>query len=177
MWPIGHAAIAYICYTGSTRLRFDGGPGTFATVLVGFGSLFPDLVDKPLAWYLRVLPTGRSLAHTLVVLVPLAVLVYLVARRRGIGDLGIAFGLGVISHALVDAAPVLWNPDSSWEFLLWPILPLPGVEEGAPSILALFRSSLADPYFLSEFVFLGIALLLWRADGYPGLELFSGGER
>lgn len=174
MWPIGHAGIAYICYTASTRLRFDDVPDPIPAVILIIGSLFPDLIDKPFAWYIPILPTGRTLAHSLVVLVPLVVLVYLLARRRGVGEYGVAFGIGAISHSLVDAAPVLWNPDATWEFLLWPVLSVPGYEEGAPSVLALLQESLTDPYFLLEFVFLGIAFILWRADGYPGLELLPG---
>ncbi len=176
MWPMGHVAIAYLLYTASTRFRFDAPPTAMAAVIVGFGSLFPDLVDKPLAWYLGVLPTGRSLAHSLVVLVPLVICVYLIARWRGAGEYGFAFGLGAISHSLVDAAPVFWDSDATAAFLLWPILSIPEYESGSPTVLALLRDSLTDPYFLSEFVFLAVALVVWRADGYPGLELVPGFE-
>lgn len=173
MWPIGHLGIAYLCYSASTRLRFDSPPDAVAAVILAFGALFPDLVDKPLAWYLGVLPTGRTLAHSLLFLVPVVVAVYLVARYRGAGEYGVAFGVGAISHSLVDAAPALWDSEAMVSFLLWPALSVPEYEEGAPSILELLRQSLTDPYFLSEFAFLTVALLLWRADGYPGLELLD----
>ena len=80
MWPIGHIGIAYLLYAAATRLRFDEIPTPGPTVALLVGALFPDLVDKPLAWYLNVLPTGRTLAHSLLVLVPLCLAVYLVAR-------------------------------------------------------------------------------------------------
>lgn len=174
MWPIGHAAIAYLLYRFSTDRRFDAAPAAIPTVILGVGALFPDLVDKPFAWYLDILPTGRSLAHSLLVLVPLVVLVWLVARHYDRGEYGVAFGLGAISHALIDAVPVLWNSDATATFLLWPLLDIPQYEEGAPSILALLRDSMTEPYFLSEFLFLAIALVLWRADGYPGLSVLPG---
>jgi len=169
MWPMGHVAIAYILYALSTRLRFEERPTGGPTVVVVFGSLFPDLVDKPLAWYLGVLPTGRTLAHSLLVLVPLCAVVFFVARQRGRGEYGVAFGIGALSHTLVDALPVLWDEEASARFLLWPYRSVPEYEEGPPGVLELLGESATDPYFLSEFVLLAIALALWRAHGYPGL--------
>jgi len=169
MWPIGHGAVAYICYSLSTRSRSDPAPDALAVVLVGLGSQFPDLFDKTLTWYANVLPAGRSMFHSLLVLIPLVTILYLLARRRGKAEYGFAFGLGVLSHPLADAAPALWG-DTNVNFLLWPLLPL-DLTEGDPTILELLRSSMSDPYFLVEFLLLCVALALWRTDGYPGLEL------
>ncbi|RQG86658.1 metal-dependent hydrolase [Natrarchaeobius halalkaliphilus] len=172
MWPLGHAAIAYLCYTVSTRARFDSPPAPLPVLIVLFGSQFPDLVDKPLAWYLGVLPTGRTLAHSLLLLVPLSLAIYALARHAGRAEYGIAFAIGAISHALVDALPVLWGGTSA-DFLLWPLIPVESYESGAPTILGLLFDSLGDPYFLSEFVIAALAFVMWRRDGYPGLEIFS----
>ncbi len=172
MWPLGHAAVAYLCYRGWQRLRATEPPGHLVVVALLFGSQFPDLVDKPLAWYLGVLPTGRTLAHSLLVLVPLSLLVYAVARRLGAEyePYAVAFTVGALSHALVDAMPVLWGGNDA-NHLLWPLIPVESYEDGAPTILELFMSSLSDPYFVSEFVLAALALVLWRADGYPGLQV------
>ena len=170
MWPIGHVAVAYICYRSSTRVRFEASPATGPALVLVIASQFPDLVDKPLAWYAGALPTGRTLAHSLVFLVPLSIVLYLLARRYDRGEYGIAFGIGAISHALVDAVPVLWNPDAEAAFLLWPLLPVAPYDNGAPTLAGLLGDSLTDPYFHLEFVLLAIALVLWRRDGYPGLE-------
>jgi hypothetical protein len=106
------------------------------------------------------------------VLVSSALAVYVLARWRGVAEYGVAFGVGVLSHPLVDAAPVLWS-DQSVNFLAWPILPV--FSEGpSPTLLGLLRSSLDDPYFLLEFFLLAVALAVWRADGYPGVELVPG---
>jgi len=169
MWPIGHGAVAYILYTLSTRERADAAPGQAASILVVFGGVAPDLVDKPLAWSVDVLPAGRSLSHSLLVIVPVVTIVYLLTRSRERGELGVAFGVGALSHPFGDALPVLWGAGSA-EFLLWPLL---AVESPAsdPSVLELVRHSLSNPYSLVEILLLVIALALWRADGYPGLGL------
>ncbi len=174
MWPLGHVAIAYLCYTLSTRLRFDLPPGHLAVLALVFGSQFPDLLDKPLAWYLGVLPTGRTLGHSLLFLVPLSILAYLLARRYARGEYAIAFAIGALSHTIVDAAPILWDPDETGAHLFWPITPVEAYESGAPSVLGLLVESMRDPYFLSEFVFAAVALVVWRRDGYPGLEPIRG---
>lgn len=159
---MGHVAIAYLLYAGATRLRLDRTPSRGPTLVLLLGSLFPDLVDKPLAWYLGVLPTGRTLAHSLLVLVPLSLVVYGVSRHVGRAEYGFAFGLGALSHALVDALPVLWSDEATAEFLLWPLIPVEPYGTGSPTVLGLLQDSLTDPYFVSEFVLLAIALVLWN---------------
>jgi len=174
MWPIGHASVAYLLYAFSTRSRFDGSPDHGATVVVGFASLLPDLIDKPLAWYFGVLPGGRTLAHSFFVLVPLSLVVYGLARQRNVGEYGVAFAVGTVSHTLLDALPIIWEPTTPWEGLFWPLLSPGGVSgEGAPTVLGLLRESLGQPYFLSEFVLFVLALYVWRADGYPGIAFFE----
>lgn len=170
MWPMGHVGVAYLCYVVFTRLQANRTPTAGPTVVVVFGSVFPDLVDKPLAWYLGSLPTGRTLAHSLLFLVPLCIVVDLIARSRDKEIYGIAFAIGAISHSLVDAAPVLWSDEADASFLLWPLLSVEEYEEGAPTLLGLLQESMHNPYFWSEFVFLGIAIVLWhrhrQAAGY-----------
>ncbi len=173
MWPMGHLAIGYILYAVSTRLRFDEEPTDVPVLVVLFGSLFPDLVDKPLAWYVGILPTGRTLAHSLLVLVPLCTVVYLVSRYYDRVEYGIAFAIGALSHSLVDALPVLWDDEATGDFLLWPYWSVELYDEsGPPTVTELLVESLSQPYFLSEFVLLAIALVLWRGHGYPGLRRY-----
>lgn len=172
MWPVGHASVAYLLYAGISRQRFDTGPGSVAAILVGVGSLLPDLVDKLLAWHLGVLPTGRSLFHSSLVLVPFVLAVAVLARRRGSGEYAVAFGVGALSHPLFDAVPALWGPETA-TFLLWPFLPVTPYEGAPPTVVELLRSSLGDPYVLFEFLLLGLAVAVWRADGYPGLDVLS----
>lgn len=170
MWPLGHVAVAYLCYTLATRARIDAPPAHVPALILVIGSQFPDLVDKPLAWYLAMLPTGRSFAHSLLLLVPLSITITLVADRYAHSEYGIAFAIGAISHTFVDVAPLLWDSETSPNQLLWPITPVEPYESGPPSVLALFRDSLSDPYFLAEFVLAAVAFAYWRRHGYPGLE-------
>lgn len=168
MWPLGHAAVGYLLYTLATSGRFDRPPAHVPALALVFGTQFPDLLDKPLAWYLTVIPTGRSLFHSLLVLVPIVLAVVLVADRYGRRETGIAFGIGTLSHTLADSLPVLWGGTEP-RFLLWPVLDVVPYEGGPPTILGLLRGSVGDPYFAFEFVLAAIALAAWRRDGYPGL--------
>jgi len=170
MWPLGHAAVAYLCYSLFVRARAISPPDGLAVIVLLFGSQFPDLVDKPLSWYLGVLPTGRTLAHSLLVIGPLVVVVYLLAARYSRPEYGLAFGLGAVSHVLVDALPALWGGTDPG-FLLWPLIPVEPYGNGAPTVTTLFIDSLGDPYFLSEFVLAALALVVWRREGYPGLDV------
>ena len=170
MWPLGHVAVAYLCYAGLRRARGGVPAREFAVVALVVGSQLPDLVDKPLAWYLGVLPTGRSLAHSLLLIGPLIGLAYLVADRYGRAEDGIAAGVGAGSHLLADVVPALWGAADP-AILVWPLLPLEPYPDGAPSIMGLLAESLGEPYFLAEFVLAAIAVVVWRREGYPGLEL------
>ncbi|MFP8889730.1 metal-dependent hydrolase [Natrialbaceae archaeon A-CW2] len=183
MWPLGHAAVAYLLYSLWTRTTQNGatfrqpgaeGSASIAVVFLLVGSQFPDLVDKPLAWYLGVLPTGRTLAHSLLFLVPLVLVVVAATARhdRLEREYGFLFGLGAISHVVVDAVPALWG-GGDWYHLLWPLTSVEAYESGAPSVVDLFVASLGDPYFLLEFVLAGIALVVWYRDGRPGLWLLK----
>ncbi len=169
MWPLGHVAIAYLLYTAATHSRFNAPPAHVPALILVVGSQFPDLVDKPLAWYLGVIPTGRSLAHSLVLLVPLSIGIYLLARRYGRTEYGVAFAIGALSHTLVDALPAVWGGTNP-SFLLWPLLSVESYESGAPTVLGLLQNSIGEPYFLAEFVLAAFALVAWRRDGYPGLD-------
>lgn len=157
--PLGHLAIAYLCYRLSTRARFDALPAPVPVSLVLVASLVPDLVDKPLAWYLGILPSGRSLGHSLLVLIPLATGLYLLARRYDRGEYGVAFAIGTISHSLLDITPLLWNPAASEQFLFWPLRLV-----AVPPVLAAFRSPLGTAYVLSELGFAVGAVALWSRD-------------
>ncbi|MCL7419035.1 MAG: metal-dependent hydrolase, partial [Halalkalicoccus sp.] len=92
MWPWGHAALAYVLYSALRRRR-GGSPGGVATIVVVFASQLPDLIDKPLAWTLGVIPSGRMLAHAPAVALPLCVAVYWYFARRSRAEYGVAFGL------------------------------------------------------------------------------------
>lgn len=132
MLPLGHAVAGYLAYWAVVRVagRRWPTPGEAATVLLA--TQLPDLIDKPLAWGLGVLPTGRSLGHSLLTATALLALVVLVARRVDRPTLAAAFGLGYVVHLLTDLPSSVLAGDLYWAtYLLWPVLPSPDYTEPA----------------------------------------------
>ena len=173
MWPWGHLAVGYLLYTLYTRTRYGHRPLAIATIFLVVGSQFPDLIDKPLSWTFGILPTGRTLAHSLLFAVPVSVGVYEACKRhdRLHTEWGIAFVIGTLSHVIVDALPaLLWGDPTEARFLLWPLLSVPGYEGESPSIVGAFLTLDLSPHLLFEFVLVALALAIWWRDGLPGLS-------
>ena len=181
MWPWDHVAVAYICYSLFARLRGDRPSAVVAAVVVA-AAVAPDVIDKPLAWWLAVLPSGRSLGHsafTATVVVALAAAVQLRTRIRGL-TAAVAIGWG--SHLVGDVAyPLVVKGDLRVGFLLWPVVP--AVDDPSPDavghlseLFAAFVEYLATPagatYLLLDVTLLLTAVVLWVADGAPGTEFF-----
>ena len=135
------------------------GPGGASLALV-VGTQVPDLVDKPLAWSLGVLPTGRSLAHSLLVgpvLVGLAVLLAWRYRRHTVWP---AFAVGYLAHLAGDALyPALRGEFASLGFLLWPVVP-PIEYETPQTFAAHFAQLAASPPVLFETGLFALAVLV-----------------
>lgn len=184
MWPWEHLAVGYIAISvalGLSGRRVDDQ----VALLVLFGSQFPDLVDKPLAWSLEVLPSGTSLAHSVFVAIPLTAAVVLVAHRRGSIHFGVAFGLAYLLHlpsdALYETLTVGGPP--SFDIILWPLVPKPpggdtaGLFSKTLYYLDRYKTFLTQPqavrYLVLELLLLVSALALWIRDGRPGPRLFD----
>ncbi|MFB6161230.1 MAG: metal-dependent hydrolase [Haloferacaceae archaeon] len=140
MHPLGHAAVAYLAYLGVAAVAGRRLPARSALPPLFLASQAPDLVDKPLA-YAGVLPSGRSLGHSLLTVALVLVALVAVARSAGVaagdnphrdwdreflrvGPLAVAVGL--VSHLLADAhrALLAGRPDRA-SFLLWPLASAP----------------------------------------------------
>lgn len=177
MWPPAHAAIGYLGYSLYSRSA-GRQPSSGGSIVVVFGSVFPDLVDKPLAWGLGVVPGGRSLAHSLLVAIPVCLLAVAVAARLQQLAYGIAFTIGYILHLPADVlATLLVRGEINAGFLLWPVSPLSpetggwlrrDVSDG--SILPELFGSVVITYGALEMLLVGCALAQYRLDGYPGLS-------
>jgi len=167
MWPLGHAAGAYLLTSVGAEREWLPDPDATSVAFVLLASQLPDLIDKPFAWFIPVLPAGRSFGHSLFLIAPLCVLAIVVARRLGRAGLGLAVALALCSHLALDVLPALWGR-SAWRYLLWPVLEVEGYNS-PPSIVAMFENSLDDPWFYAEFVLAGLAFVRWRSDGWPGL--------
>lgn len=174
MWPWEHVAVAYLAYSLFARVVYRRPPRGDAALVVAFVALAPDLVDKPLAWGADVLPSGRSLAHSLVVALPAIGLSARLAGRR----LGIAVAVGYLSHLGTDVVyPVALGQPPAVHFLLWPIVEqpstdTPGLLFRARHLFASYLDFLATTrgrlYVVFEGVLLGAAFVLWLVDGRPG---------
>ena len=169
MWPWGHLAAGYLIYTGYARVRTNRPPGNVPVLVALFATQVPDLVDKPLAWSLSILPSGRSLGHSLVVAAVAFPLFWVWAGRRNARPFAGAFAIGWLSHLVTDALyPLLSGELAHLAFLAWPLLPLPAyeVEQSFAAHFALLEPS---PELLFEFLLVVLASVAWHADGHPGL--------
>lgn len=123
MLPWTHLAFGYVLFVAVVVvMRRSVSRAELLSLAVG--TQFADVIDKPLFWWFGVLPSGRSLAHSLLFAIPLVVLVVVVARHYGRGELSPAFALGYASHLLGDTYIALWyQRTEELTFLLWPVLP------------------------------------------------------
>lgn len=171
MWPWEHLAVGYLGYTLFTRFRYRRPPTSLCVILLAFGTQFPDLVDKPLAWTLDVLPSGRSLGHSLFTALIAITIVWWIFEKYGHERAGTAFGFGLIVHLLTDLpAEVLRGEYSGAAYLLWPLGPESDAEESV-SIADGFAGVGVETFGLAELLILLLLVLLWLIDGAPGADV------
>jgi len=171
MLPWGHAAVGYLAYRLYTFLRHRRPPVGAAVVALAVGTQFPDLVDKPLAWRFGVLPSGRSLAHSLLLLGVVAALLYWVGRRRSARTRTAAFAflVGWVSHLFSDAYLILFSEQTCVNYLVWPLAACLYDEKDRSIIEYLFAVELADGHLFG----LGLTVVagaVWLFDGAPGVR-------
>lgn len=182
MFPWGHLAVGYLCYSVICHL-FGRTPSGPATVALALGTQFPDLVDKPLSWTFDLLPAG-VFAHTVFVTAAVSVLVLAVAARHSRTDLGVAFVLGYLSHLPADVLPsIAFGGDPNYWFLFWPVMARPGADVSNPVVgpgagaglltnakyyFGQYVDQLVGPVGVAYVGFLCCALALWLYDGHPG---------
>lgn len=182
MWPWEHFAVGYVAVSLlARRLGYRVDDRLFVVAL--FGSQFPDLVDKPLAWTFAVLPSGTTLAHSVFVAVPLGLTVLAWGWRRSGPWLAVAFVVPYLLHLPGDAiyGALTVGAPPSFDALLWPLVPKEPNGQPAGLIgetlrhLVRYESFLTRPeslrYLLLEAALLGTALVLWVADDRPGLGI------
>lgn len=162
MWPWGHLAFGYVGYL-LVRPAAIRKADRVAVLAALFGSQFPDLVDKPLAWGFAALPSGRSLAHSVFALVVVSAVVWAVAVEYDRREAAVAFPVGYVTHLVGDAVvPVYEGSYGELSYLLWPLLPAPDYDEptGLLEALAVFGSPELTALFLAEVaVAVGVGLL------------------
>ena len=183
MWPWEHAAVGYLLYSLWTRVRTRDPPSDLAAVAVLFGTLLPDLLDKPLSWGLGVFQTGYAIGHSVFVAAPVGVAVGLLAARTDRQRVGIAFVVGYWAHLAGDVLNPLRNGNPpSVDPVLWPVVIGPpyetdlGLGRGLMYFGDLFESlqtvdsvTLVVAYLLIPLA----AMAVWVVDGLPGIGLLG----
>lgn len=123
------------------------------------------------------LPSGRSLVHSLITAVLVLAVGYWVGRRLHHTEGVLAFGIGYVSHSLVDLGPTvivgLLQGDLSqlqWTtYLLWPLLPSPPYPHDN-SFSEHFAVLVLDPFIGVQFALVGVAIVVWVFSGTPGMR-------
>ncbi|OYR43288.1 metal-dependent hydrolase [Halorubrum sp. Hd13] len=154
--------------SGHPRLRrYLGGSPPLSVWWLVAGAALPDVVDKPLG-ALGVFDVYQSVGHS-ALLVPLAALVAVAARRRG---LAVAVGWG--SHLALDALHMVVNgrPGDA-AFLGWPLLTRSDPLAIPPGEFALFYVG-TPSFFLEAALWLAAVSLVLRSRVAVGTDRESG---
>ncbi|RQG95384.1 metal-dependent hydrolase [Natrarchaeobius chitinivorans] len=131
MWPWEHVAVGYVLYSLASNLLVGDSPTGRETAAVVFGSLLPDLIDKPLAWTVGVTETGYSIAHSLFVAPFVCLVAYALVARSGDWRLAGAFSLAYLSHLVTDVLnPIRAGRSPEPRVVLWPISSPPAGDHG-----------------------------------------------
>jgi Predicted membrane-bound metal-dependent hydrolase (DUF457). len=123
MSPLEHFLVALIPVAIYLLLRRRRLPSKSMLVVICFGSLLPDIVDKPIA-YADLIPWGRVFMHSLPFAIPVVSLVLIYAVRTNRLHLGAGFSAGYLLHLPGDWHQHLLRGEIPPD-LLWPIVSVP----------------------------------------------------
>jgi len=170
MLPWGHVAVGYLAYSLGTRIARHRPPVGAAVVALVVGTQAPDLVDKPLMMWTGLLPSGRSLGHSLLFVVGCTIGLRAFGNRLDCTDVGVAFVVGQLTHLVTDALPaILARRWSELGFLLWPITPAPQYSAADRILTEYLLTTLLSPPHGQLLLFV-TAVGLWIVDGRPGID-------
>lgn len=164
MRPLAHFLFAALPISAYAVVRYRRLPRGHTLLLVLAATQLPDLIDKPLAWTVGVLPSGRMFAHSLVISIPLLSIGCVLAARRGWGRPATLFSFAYLSHLVGDFYPILSQGSGYYFFpnLFWPLLPAnpdqsPSFAAHAPPSLASLALPLA--VFLLTFGYIALDIV------------------
>ncbi|WP_435101513.1 metal-dependent hydrolase [Halarchaeum sp. P4] len=165
MLPLAHAALGLLAYAGvqlPRDWRAFTGTGVLAALL---GSQFPDLVDKPLA-YADLIPSGRSVAHSLLLVGLLGVALYAAVPAEWRTE-ALGFWVAALVHPFADARHALLDGGFADlpGYLLWPVTRAPRYGEHAAPWVRVLRIYSAPEFGTQTLLLVGAAgvLLAGRA--------------
>ncbi|MFW6382513.1 MAG: metal-dependent hydrolase [Haloferacaceae archaeon] len=119
--PIEHLIVALFPVAGYFYLRDRRLLSLELAAVTFLGSQFPDLIDKPLALQLNLIPTGRVFMHSLPVAVPVWALVIAYSWKTDRLRAGAAFVFAYASHLVADNHQTLLAGRMPND-LLWPLV-------------------------------------------------------
>ncbi len=124
MLPHEHFLVAFLPVCAYVLMRDRRLPSRWLVFVVFVGSQFPDLIDKPLAHQLGLIPSGRVFMHSLPFAIPIVALAVVYGwytdRVRG----GAVFAFAYLSHIVADNYRELFDPSTPIPpDLLWPFRP------------------------------------------------------
>ena len=180
MWPWAHLALGYLLFSVYTRWRYGRPPVGEGLIALAVATQLPDFIDKPLAYWIGVFPTGRALFHSLLVGLPVLVALGLVARRYR-SPAATGFGIGYASHFVGDFWYQVLQLEIGETTLFWPVIPAPSYETGSfvehyRELVSVFSMSdplagvSAFPWFYGQIAFTVLVFGLWWYEGKPGIE-------
>lgn len=143
-------------------------PTALSPSAVAIGTLFLDLVDKPLALATNSIP-GRSLTHSMITTAILLMLGWLWAREDPKRcRIAIAGGLGYVSHLGADVVDYFSLDHGTLRFFLWPVLSPESYIQPVSDLLQLLDSTL---YVVVQTGITVLAVVLWVYDGMHGVSV------
>ena len=154
-----HFVLALVPLLAYIFLRYRRVPSKSAIGAVLIGSIFPDLVDKPFAHYLSILPSGRVFMHSLPVSIPFCLAVLWYGLNTDRIQLAGAFTLGVLLHPLGDFYKSILSGSIPAE-LFWPFLAVQST--GLPSWKTSWTALSLLPLAVLLIISLGDILIQYR---------------
>lgn len=180
MWPWEHVLFAYIVYSVYRHARWGRGPSGLATVALAIGSLAPDLIDKPLAWEFGLVGSEYAIGHSVFFAVGLCSALFALAASRGRPGPASGFACGYLMHLVGDVVPISIRRGELYvDHLFWPVMRTGGAErhgsflEASQHHFSRYAGEIASldpsPHVALQLGIVGLGLLLWALDGFPGI--------
>jgi membrane-bound metal-dependent hydrolase YbcI (DUF457 family) len=119
--PIEHLIVAFLPVFAYVFVRDLRLPSRALSFAVFVGSQYPDLVDKPLAHVLVVIPSGRVFMHSLPFAIPVSIAVVAYGRWTDRPRIASGFVLAYLLHLFGDNYRRLLDGSVSPD-LLWPFV-------------------------------------------------------
>lgn len=168
MQPVVTPVFGYLCYTAYTRAQHGRLPEGEPSVIAGFATVLPDLIDQPL-WLLGITAVGRTFAHSLFGGIFIIGLIGFFSRRHSRRILGVAFAIGYCAHIVADVPwHVLAGDYQELGFLLWPVTDMPAYS-GVKVVGTVGSIHVTTLWF--EGVIFVVGVLIWWYDGSPGCDV------